>query len=180
MPQKCGDCRNAGSRAWITDLHRDTIMRLLVLCGEKCAAMFGKLVVNVPVEDVQCDEIRGYVFKKEAHKLPMEAHNNSIGDAYTSVGIERNSKLVCSEFRIRAARSSHHGYFHRRGTRCDRTGTVPDHHGWIPALRLGDHHDAFRPLRFRPTHQGLCHLNGRRASLFPARRCGGATKTDHG
>ncbi len=78
----------------ITDLHRDTIMRLLVMAGEKCAVVFGKLVVNVPVEDVQCDEIWGYVFKKEAHKLPMEAHNNSIGDAYTFVGIERNSKLV--------------------------------------------------------------------------------------
>ena len=78
----------------ITDLHRDTIMRLLVLAGEKCAVMFGKLVVNVPVQDVQCDEIWGYVFKKEGHKLPMEENDNSIGDAYTFVGIARNSKLV--------------------------------------------------------------------------------------
>jgi hypothetical protein len=32
---------------------------------------------------MQCDEIWGYVFKKEAHKLPAEASDESIGDAYT-------------------------------------------------------------------------------------------------
>jgi IS1 family transposase len=34
------------------------------------------------------------VFKKEAHKNPWEAHDNSIGDAYCFVAIERQSKLV--------------------------------------------------------------------------------------
>jgi len=38
--------------------------------------------------------ITGYVFKKEAHKLPAEANDESIGDAYTFVAIERGSKLV--------------------------------------------------------------------------------------
>src|SRR5579863_7942951 len=66
----------------ITDLHRDTILRLLVLVGEKCEKIMGRLVVNVPCADVECDEIWGYVYKKEAHKLPMEAHDDSIGDAY--------------------------------------------------------------------------------------------------
>jgi IS1 family transposase len=54
----------------------------------------GRLVVNVKVEDVQCDEIWGFVQKKEAHKHPWEAHDSSIGDAYCFVAIERNSKLV--------------------------------------------------------------------------------------
>jgi len=39
-------------------------------------------------------EIWGYVFKKEGHKTPMEAHNDSIGDAYCFVAIERDSKLA--------------------------------------------------------------------------------------
>jgi hypothetical protein len=34
------------------------------------------------------------VRKKEAHKLPAEADDNSIGDAYCFVAIERHSKLV--------------------------------------------------------------------------------------
>jgi transposase-like protein/IS1 family transposase len=77
-----------------TELHRDTILRLLVLAGEKCEKLMGRLIVNVPVTDVECDEIWGYVGKKEGHKLPMEAHNDGIGDAYCFIAIERNTKLV--------------------------------------------------------------------------------------
>ena len=77
-----------------TELHRDTILRLLVLVGEKCEKLMGRVIVNVPVEDVQCDEIWGYVYKKEAHKLPAEANDEGIGDAYCFVAIERRTKLV--------------------------------------------------------------------------------------
>ncbi len=78
----------------LTNIHRDTILRLLVLAGEQCEKVMGRLVVNVPMKDVQCDEIRGYCYKKEAHKLPAEANNDSIGDAYCFVAIERHTKLV--------------------------------------------------------------------------------------
>jgi hypothetical protein len=54
----------------------------------------GKLIVNVPVTDVQCDEIWACVSKKEAHKTPAEANDESIGDAYCFVAIERNTKLA--------------------------------------------------------------------------------------
>ncbi len=53
----------------LTGLHRDTILKLLVKAGEKCEKLMGRLIVNVPVKDVQADEIWGYVSKKEAHKL---------------------------------------------------------------------------------------------------------------
>ncbi len=78
----------------ITGLHRDTILRLLVVAGERCEKTLGRFVRNVPVTDVQCDEIWGYVFKKEGHQTSEEARNSSIGDAYTFVAIERNTKLV--------------------------------------------------------------------------------------
>ena len=78
----------------VTGLHRDTILKLLVVAGKKCEILMGRMIVNVPVTDVQCDEIWGYVFKKEAHKLPAEANDESIGDAYCFVAIERNYKLV--------------------------------------------------------------------------------------
>ncbi len=67
---------------------------MLVLAGENCERIMGRLIANVPVTDVQCDEIWGYVYKKEAHKLPMESDDDSIGDAYCFVAIERHSKLV--------------------------------------------------------------------------------------
>jgi transposase-like protein/IS1 family transposase len=78
----------------ITGLHRDTILKLLIRAGENCEKILGRLLVNVPVKDVQCDEIWGFVGKKEGHKEPEEAGDNSIGDAYTFVAIERNTKLV--------------------------------------------------------------------------------------
>ena len=79
----------------ITGLDRNTIMKVLVLAGEKCDKVMGRLIVNVPVKDVQCDEIWGYVFKKEGHKTEEEsATDATIGDAYTFVAIERNTKLV--------------------------------------------------------------------------------------
>jgi hypothetical protein len=78
----------------ITDLHRDTILKLLVVAGERSEKRMGKLIVNVPVKDVQCGEIWAFVGKKEAHKPPMESGDDSIGDAYCFVAIERYSKLV--------------------------------------------------------------------------------------
>jgi len=78
----------------LTGVHRDTILRVLVAAGEKCERVMASLIVNVPVRDVEADEIWGFVQKKEGHKWPHEAHDNSIGDAYCFVGIERHTKLV--------------------------------------------------------------------------------------
>jgi len=79
----------------ITGLDRNTIMKVLVLAGEKCNKVMGRLIVNVPVKDVQCDEIWAFIRKKEGHKTEHEsATDNTIGDAYTFVAIERGTKLV--------------------------------------------------------------------------------------
>ena len=64
-----------------TELHRDTILRLLVVVGEKCEKLMGRVIVNIPVKDVQCDEIWAFVAKKEGHKLPMEAENSAMPTA---------------------------------------------------------------------------------------------------
>jgi len=78
----------------ITDLDINTLMKILVKAGEKCEKLMGRLLVNVPVRDVECDEIWGFIQKKEGHKRPEEAKDETIGDAYTFVAIERHSKLV--------------------------------------------------------------------------------------
>ena len=78
----------------ITGLDINTLMKIPAKAGEKCEKLMGKLIVNVPVRDVQADEIWAYVGKKEAHKLPAEANDESIGDAYCFVAMERNTKLV--------------------------------------------------------------------------------------
>src|ERR1017187_1448098 len=78
----------------ITGVDGNTIMKALGLAGERCEKVMGRLIVNVPVKDVQADEIWGYVAKKEAHKLPAEKDDDSKGDAYCYVAMERHSKLV--------------------------------------------------------------------------------------
>jgi len=76
----------------ITDLDRNTLMKILVKAGEKCEKLMGRLILNVPVKDVQADEIWSFIQKKEKQCGPDDDPN--FGDAYCFVAIERHSKLV--------------------------------------------------------------------------------------
>ncbi len=78
----------------ITGLDKKTIMKLLVSAGERCQVLMETQIRNVPVADVQCDEIWGYVFKKESKRFYGDKNFHQIGDAWTFIGIERNTKLV--------------------------------------------------------------------------------------
>lgn len=82
------------STARLCDVEPRTVLTMLEHAGKNCERIMGRLLVNIPVKDVQCDEIWWYVGKKESHKNPWEAHDNTIGDAYCFVAIERDSKLV--------------------------------------------------------------------------------------
>jgi IS1 family transposase len=76
----------------ITDLHRDTILKLRVVAGEKCEKIMGRYIRNVPVQDVEVDEPWSFIGKKEK-RVRVEDDQN-LGDCYTYVAIERTSKLV--------------------------------------------------------------------------------------
>jgi IS1 family transposase len=76
----------------ITDLDRNTIMKLLVLAGEKCERLLGDKIRNIPARDVQADEIWSFIGKKEKQRQVDDDPN--LGDAYTFVAIERDTKLV--------------------------------------------------------------------------------------
>jgi IS1 family transposase/transposase-like protein len=78
----------------ITGVHRDTIMRLLRKAGEKCEALLNRVVAQVPVQDVQADEIWCYNRMKEKTKVRKGITDPEVGDCYTFVSAERHSKLV--------------------------------------------------------------------------------------
>lgn len=78
----------------ITGVHHTTILKLLVLAGERCEKLLEGKIRNVRVKDVQCDEIWVFIQKKEKNKRGQEIDNYGIGVAYTFVGIERDTKLV--------------------------------------------------------------------------------------
>ena len=74
----------------ITGIHRDTIMKILVSAGDRCRELLASKVRNVPVDDVQCDEIWSFVGKKESRRVLGDKDFHFIGDAWTFIGIERN------------------------------------------------------------------------------------------
>jgi transposase-like protein/IS1 family transposase len=78
----------------VTGIHRDTVLHLLNVVGERCKQVMAEKIKGVKVGYVEADEIWGYVGKKEGHKTEEEAENSKLGDAYTFVGIEAKSKLV--------------------------------------------------------------------------------------
>lgn len=78
----------------VSGVHRDTIMGLLRVAGAKCEALLSRLVRNVPVKDVQCDELWSFVAMKEKTKVRKQITDSEIGDAYSFLAVERDSKLL--------------------------------------------------------------------------------------
>lgn len=78
----------------ITNLHRDTICDLILTVGENCGRLLSRVISNVEVADVQCDEIWSYVHCKEKTKKKRGYESSEIGDSWTFIAIERNTKLV--------------------------------------------------------------------------------------
>ncbi|MDQ1611384.1 MAG: hypothetical protein QOG00_1315 [Pyrinomonadaceae bacterium] len=78
----------------ITGVHRDTIIDLLVKAGEKCERLLEDKIKGITVKDVQADEIWAYVGMKEKTKKRNLNTDPTLGDAYTFVAIERETKLV--------------------------------------------------------------------------------------
>jgi transposase-like protein/IS1 family transposase len=76
----------------LTEVHQKTILKLLVLAGEKCERIMANKVRNVQVRDIEMDELWSFIGKKEKRVKPTDDQN--LGDCYTFVAIERNSKLV--------------------------------------------------------------------------------------
>ena len=78
----------------ITGIEKKTITRVLLHAGEHCEQLMSRKIKGVAVRDVEADEIWGFVGCKNRHKLYKGITDPKVGDSYTWVGIERNTKLV--------------------------------------------------------------------------------------
>ena len=88
-------CEGASIRAVerITGIHRDTVMRLGVRVGEGCKAMMDEKLRNLPCNNVQVDEVWGFIgMKKKTAKLTHAAPQ--FGDVWTWIAIDADTKLV--------------------------------------------------------------------------------------
>jgi IS1 family transposase len=78
----------------ITGVEKKTIISLLLKVGAKCERIAEKHIRNVKVSDVQADEIWGFVQMKDKTRKRRGKDEEGLGDAYTWVAMESNSKLI--------------------------------------------------------------------------------------
>jgi transposase-like protein/IS1 family transposase len=76
----------------ITKLDRNTIMRLLVLAGQRCESLMNSRMRNVRSRYLQIDEIWTYVQKKNRHV--RKGDSPEVGDQWVFVAIDAETKLV--------------------------------------------------------------------------------------
>jgi len=78
----------------ITGVHRDTILRLLLLAAEKINAKLRHTFENLVIERIQCDELHCFVQKRE-RRVSIE-ESDEVGEQYTFIGMDADTKLVFS------------------------------------------------------------------------------------
>src|ERR1035438_3620678 len=76
----------------MTDVHRDTIMRLGVKVGQGCTSLMDETMRNLSCTRLEMDEIWGFVGKKEKHVKPED--DSSLGSVWTFCAIDAETKMV--------------------------------------------------------------------------------------
>ncbi len=82
----------------MTDIHRDTIMHLMVHTGEACHKLLDAKMRRLRCRRLECDEVWCYVGKKQKRLNGTDNHAE-MGDQYLFVALDADSKLVPS-FRV--------------------------------------------------------------------------------
>lgn len=76
------------------NVNKRTVLRLLASVGEACEDLQDRWLRDLPTERVQVDEIWSFVGMKNKH-VPAERYNEfGIGDVWTFVALDADSKLV--------------------------------------------------------------------------------------
>lgn len=76
----------------LTEVHHTTILKLLLIAGQKAERIMAREIVNVPCRDVQADEVWQFCGCKAKAKRPE--HDPMWGDCWTFVAMETHSKLI--------------------------------------------------------------------------------------
>jgi hypothetical protein len=78
----------------MTNIHRDTIMRLGVRLGNGCARLLDQTMRGLSCQRIQVDEIWGFIGKKDKHVTPED--DSQLGSVWTFCAIDSDSKIVPS------------------------------------------------------------------------------------
>lgn len=77
----------------MTNVHRDTIMRLLVEVGKGCETILDEQMRDLDCRRIQVDEIWAYVQKKQ-RQVRRDDDRRRVGDIWTFVALDPDTKLV--------------------------------------------------------------------------------------
>jgi IS1 family transposase len=76
----------------ITGAARNTVTKLLVNVGEACSAYMNEVMVDLPCQRIEADEIWSFVAKSK--NVPAGMNEADAGDVWTWVALDADTKLV--------------------------------------------------------------------------------------
>lgn len=76
----------------MTGINRNTIMNLGVRIGQGCARLLDVKMRDLTCENLQLDELWGFIGKKEKQVLPTD--NPELGDVWTFCALDAKTKLI--------------------------------------------------------------------------------------
>jgi IS1 family transposase len=79
----------------IADVSINTVTKILIDAGKACQDFHDSTVHHIKAQRVQCDEIWSFVYSKEKN-TPNRKKGSGIGDVWTWIGIDADTKLVIS------------------------------------------------------------------------------------
>lgn len=78
----------------MTGINRNTIMNPGVRVGKGCARLLDAKMRDLTCEQLQFDELWGFIGKKERHVMPTD--NPELGDVWTFCALDARTKLIPS------------------------------------------------------------------------------------
>jgi IS1 family transposase len=78
----------------ILRLGQSTLLTLLLQAGQGCEQFLNDMIVGVPCNSVQCDELWSFVYCKERTRERHGWNEDEIGDCYTWTAIDSCTKLM--------------------------------------------------------------------------------------
>ncbi len=78
----------------LAEIHRDTILKVMVKAGEQCAYFMQQTQRGIKCHDVEMDEIWSFVGMKARVKKIRGIISETVGDVYCFTAMERHTKLI--------------------------------------------------------------------------------------
>lgn len=78
----------------MTGTHKTTVLKLLAEVGERCARVLDERMRGLTCEAIEADEVWCFIRKKQKRLSPEEKLNPELGDQYTFIALDPDTKLV--------------------------------------------------------------------------------------